>query len=225
MTHLGGLREERKAVLLVTRSWLLHQPNPSSHRVWGAGAALFDPPVKPPSERGPFNNSELRECEADIQALANLDHDLRFRDITDEANRGNVTFYPVYARGLTVFDAPIGPDKPPPILQDLSNLRTRHNNMRTLAVDTDGEAVINTNLIEQALKRIADDLSSYCLLVITRRTTSSMAASARSLCASSSRASAFVRGAVRAVRARRSRLPPPRLPLSWIRPAPQSRGR
>ncbi|HVG72586.1 MAG TPA: VWA domain-containing protein [Vicinamibacterales bacterium] len=166
MTHLGGLREERKAVLLVTEGWLLYQPNPKlASRLGGpAPPPVFDPPVKPPSERGPFNNSELRECEADIQALANLDHDLRFRDITDEANRGNVTFYPVYARGLTVFDAPIGPDKPPPILQDLSNLRTRHNNMRTLAVDTDGEAVINTNLVEQALKRIADDLSSYYLL-------------------------------------------------------------
>ena len=28
MTHLGGLREERKAVLLVTEGWLLPQPNP-----------------------------------------------------------------------------------------------------------------------------------------------------------------------------------------------------
>ncbi|MGH9239491.1 MAG: VWA domain-containing protein [Vicinamibacterales bacterium] len=166
MTHLGGLREERKAVILVTEGWLLYEPNPKLVSRLGGPAPppVFDPPVRPPSDRGPFNNSELRECEADIQALANLNHDLRFRDITDEANRGNVTFYPVYARGLAAFDAPIGPDKPPSILQDMSNLRTRHNNMRTLAVETDGEAVINTNLIEQALKRIADDLSSYYLL-------------------------------------------------------------
>jgi hypothetical protein len=98
-----------------------------------------------------------------MQALASINHDLRFRGITDEANRGNVTFYPVYARGLASFDAPIGPDKPPPLQQDAQNLRTRHDNMRTLAVETDGEAIINTNFVEQALKRIADDLSSYYL--------------------------------------------------------------
>ena len=169
MTHLAGLRDERKAVLLVTEGWLLYEPNSNltMPRTGFSGPApppIFEPPVKPPSERGPFTNSEQRECEIDMQALAAINHDLRFRGITDEANRGNVTFYPVYARGLASFDAPIGPDKPPPLYQDAQNLRTRHEHMRTLAVDTDGEAVINTNLIEQALKRITDDLSSYYLL-------------------------------------------------------------
>ena len=168
MIHLSGLRDERKAVVLVTEGWLLYEPNPELAKLpSGSGPVLppiFEPPVKPPSQTGPFTNSEERDCEADIRALAMVHHDLRFRDITDEANRGNVTFYPVYARGLASFDAPIGPDKPPSLFDDARNLRTRHEHMRTLAVETDGEAVINTNLIEQALKRIADDLSSYYLL-------------------------------------------------------------
>lgn len=164
MIHLGGLREERKAVVLVTEGWMLYEPNPDlSRRLEPAPLPIFEPPVKPPSQTGPYTNSELRECEADTQMLALVNHDLRFRDITDEANRGNVTFYPVYARGLAVFDAPIGPDKPPPPLEDGRNLRTRHEHMRTLAVETDGEAIINTNYIAQGLKRIADDLSSYYL--------------------------------------------------------------
>ena len=164
MTHLGGLREERKAIVLVTEGWVLHEPNPDlMRRLEPAPLPIFDPPVKPPSRTGPYDNSERRECEADAQMLAMVNHDLRFRDITDEANRGNVTFYPVYARGLVVFDAPIGPDKPPSVLDDGRNLRTRHENMRRLAVETDGEAIINTNLIAQALQRIADDLSSYYL--------------------------------------------------------------
>ena len=167
MTHLSGLRDERKAVVLVTEGWLLHEPDPDLVKVpAGSGPVLppiFEPPVKPPSQTGPFTNSEERECEADIRMLAMVHHDLRFRDITDEANRGNVTFYPVYARGLVVFDAPIGPDKPPSVFDDARNLRTRHEHMRTLAVETDGEAIINTNYIAQGLKRIADDLSSYYL--------------------------------------------------------------
>jgi VWFA-related protein len=164
MTHLGGLRDERKAVVLVTEGWVLHEPNPDlTRRLEPAPLPIFEPPVKPPSRTGPYDNSERRECEADAQMLAMVNHDLRFRDITDEANRGNVTFYPVYARGLTVFDAPIGPDQPPSVLDDGRNLRTRHENMRRIAVETDGEAIINTNLIAQALQRIADDLSSYYL--------------------------------------------------------------
>ena len=169
MTHLAGLRDERKAVVLVTEGWLLYQPNPSladqvSQRMGGPVAPpAFEPPVKPPSERGPYTSSRDRECQADVQALAAINSDLHFRRITDDANRGNVTFYPVYARGLASFDAPIGPDYPPPIEQDMSNLRTRHNNLRTLAVETDGDAIIDTNYIEKGLKRIADDLSSYYL--------------------------------------------------------------
>jgi VWFA-related protein len=169
MTHLAGLRDERKAVVLVTEGWLLYQPNPKladevRKRMGGpATPAAFEPPVKPPSDRGSFTSSLERECEADFSALAATDSDLHFRAITDDANRGNVTFYPVYARGLTSFDAPIGPDYPPPIAEDMANLRTRHNNLRTLAVETDGDAIIDTNYIEKGLKRIADDLSSYYL--------------------------------------------------------------
>jgi VWFA-related protein len=169
MTHLAGLRDERKAVVLVTEGWLLYEPNPKladevRKRTGGpAPPAAFEPPVKPPSDRGSITSARERECEADFNALAAINSDLHFRTITEDANRGNVTFYPVYARGLASFDAPIGPDYPPPIAQDTANLRTRHNNMRTLAVETDGDAIIDTNYIEKGLKRIADDLSSYYL--------------------------------------------------------------
>jgi VWFA-related protein len=169
MTHLAGLRDERKAVVLVTEGWLLYQPNPKlsdevRKRMGGpATPAAFEPPVKPPSDRGSFTSSLERECEADFNALAAVNSDLHFRTITEDANRGNVTFYPVYARGLASFDAPIGPDYPPPIAEDMTNLRTRHNTLRTLAVETDGDAIIDTNYIEKGLKRIADDLSSYYL--------------------------------------------------------------
>jgi VWFA-related protein len=169
MTHLAGLRDERKAVLVVTEGWLLFERNPSlanrfSQRMGGpVEPRAFEPPVLPPSQRGLFSDSRRRECEADMHVLAAVDSESRFRDIWGDANRGNVTFYPVYARGLTSFDAPIGPDYPPPIHTDMANLKTRHENLRILALETDGEAIIDTNYIEKALKRIADDLSSYYL--------------------------------------------------------------
>src|SRR5262245_58176956 len=55
MTHLAGLRDERKAVVLVTEGWQLYQPNPRlaeqvGRRTGPAPPAVFEPPVKPPSD-------------------------------------------------------------------------------------------------------------------------------------------------------------------------------
>jgi VWFA-related protein len=168
MTHLGGLRDERKAVLLVTEGWLLYQrnqelPNQVAVRMGGPALPLFEPPVRPPSDREVLTSSIQQECQRDAQTLAFIDSEAQFRTMTGDANRGNVTFYPVYARGLASFDAPIGPDYPPPIHVDMATMRTRHDNLRTLAIETDGEAIIDTNYIDRGLKRIADDLSSYYL--------------------------------------------------------------
>src|SRR4029434_2786323 len=121
-------------------------------------------PRPAPSDSGTSTTPNSRvECEADRVALASLDHTQRLREISDEANRGNVTFYPVYARGLVAFDAPIGPDKPPSIRDDAANLRVKQDGLRFLADNTDGTSIINTNNIDNALQRIVDDLSSYYL--------------------------------------------------------------
>ena len=162
LVHLGGLREERKAVITVTEGWLLFRPNPKLAEA-GRPAEIpaFRPPVAPPSDRGVLNQSLQVECEADRHALAHLDNDIRLRRIGEDANRSNVTFYPVFARGLVAFDASI--EENVSLRQDAANLRSRQESMRSLAVDTEGEAIVNTNYIEQGLKRIADDLSSYYL--------------------------------------------------------------
>jgi VWFA-related protein len=170
MIHLAGIREERKAILTVTEGWRLYTKSPQlaatgdqTTRV-NPGDVLFRPPVPRPSDTAQVQGSPKIQCEADRMALAEMDDEIRLRQLTQLANRGNVTFYPVYARGLIVFDAPIGPDPPPPIAQDAANLRARQNALRILADDTDGTAIINTNNIDGMLKRVVDDLSSYYLM-------------------------------------------------------------
>jgi VWFA-related protein len=171
MVHLAGVREERKALIVVSEGWQLFKANPNLTTSRDDDPNRVRPedflrrtPRPTPSDSDSSNKSNIRvECEADRLALASLDHTLRLREITDDANRGNVTFYPVYARGLVAFDAPVGPEKPPPIREDQANLRVKQDGLRFLADNTDGTSIINTNNIDGMLQRIVDDLSSYYL--------------------------------------------------------------
>ena len=169
MVHVGGLREERKAVLAVSEGWLLFRQNQQlARRLETAGMSPGDVLLRPPlprlSDTGQVAGSPRMQCESERIALANLDHEFRLQELAQDANRSNVTFYPVYSRGLVAFDAPIGPDRPPPLNVDRANLKARQDALRFLADDTDGTSVINTNNIDGALRRIVDDLSSYYLM-------------------------------------------------------------
>jgi hypothetical protein len=110
------------------------------------------------------NNMDQTECDKDRFDLANLDDELYLRNLFGEANRANVSFYTIDPRGLVVFDSPIGPDPPPTITQDYANLKTRHDSLATLAINTDGIALENSNDLHKQLRKIADDLTSYYLL-------------------------------------------------------------
>ena len=88
---------------------------------------------------------------------------MSFQQLTRRANRANVSFYPIDPRGLVVFDAPIGPDRPPGPVADAQILRQRQDGLRVLAAETDGTVVLNTN-IEQALPRLLTDIGAYYLL-------------------------------------------------------------
>jgi VWFA-related protein len=168
IVHLNGIREERKAVLTVTEGWKLFTPDQELAKederfVVRPGDVLGRPPVPRPSDANNVVGATRVECEADRLALALMDHSFRLREISEAANRSNVTFYPVFARGLVPFDSDIGPEPPPTLQEDAANLRARHDSLRFLADMTDGMSVINTNNIQGALKRITDDLSSYYL--------------------------------------------------------------
>src|SRR4029078_6944167 len=95
---------------------------------------------------------------------AEIDHQFLMTRLLDEANRANASFYPVDPRGLAVFDSPIGPDRPPSIQQDNAQLSQRSTVLRDLDSSTDGTAVVGTNDISGALRRVVADLSSYYLL-------------------------------------------------------------
>ena len=167
--YLRGIREERKAVIAISNGWLLFRPNPNleRHATCEAPPGIGQPGVGPDgrltSDRmaHEYGYSQY-DCDKDRRLLANIDDWQIFRDLIDDANRANVTFYPVDSRGLAAMDNLIIADLPPNV--DQAMLKNRIETLRTLATDTDGIAVVDTNDLEKGLRRVVDDLTSYYLL-------------------------------------------------------------
>ena len=183
VSYLRGAREERKAVLVLSNGWRLFRPNAALTRAVNCTPPSGLPPVgvDPGTGRittgnatgGPQSTTQA-VCDTDRMRLARIDDDQELRDIRQAANRSNVAFYPIDPRGLTPFDEPIakpgqgsltlgGLTSTPPSV-DRARLNARLESLRTLAVDTDGLAIVQTNDLERGFQRIIADLSSYYLL-------------------------------------------------------------
>ena len=192
--YMRGLREERTAVITVSEGWMRYRPDPEMTKlrvectcrgtkgdpktcqgckpIGAEGVPGIDPiGVGPGGKLGRGGSTAnvthpmlKSECDRDRMALAQLDNENYFRNILDDANRANVSFYPVDPRGLAAWDAPLGPEPPPSMLQDASNLRSRREAMLEMAAATDGLAVVASNDLDAGLKRVADDVTSYYLL-------------------------------------------------------------
>jgi VWFA-related protein len=171
--HLEGVREERKFVFLLTEGWQLRGPDQNLARTLkfadGTQTGAPPPPAVGVDPRGRLRmdprdqNGNSGSCERERSLLAYTDHRAEFEILIQRANRANVSFYPIDPRGLVAFDAPIGPERPPPPSVDGQILRQRQDGLRTLAAETDGTVVLNTS-IERALPRLLTDIGAYYLL-------------------------------------------------------------
>ena len=84
--------------------------------------------------------------------MAYSDHEMEFRELLQRANRANVSFYPISPRGLILFDTPIEWGVPPSV--DAAWLRKRHDDLRMMADQTDGHAVLDVGNVSQAMQKI-----------------------------------------------------------------------
>ena len=132
VVHLGGIREERKAVLAVSEGWILYQRT----------AQLTDADRWPGTVGStPGDDERCRSRRAATPtgiALSQEDHVLDFRRMLDDANRANVSFYPLDPRGLVVFDTPLSAKAPSDLVTDAARLRARLDSLQTMADNTDG---------------------------------------------------------------------------------------
>ena len=109
VVHLGGLRDERKAVLAVTEGWLEYGPNPALARPLKSDQGRVPRPPGP-VDRGTQRRSDEHERRHPEQVrerphrAGQHGHRDRLPRLAERANRVNVSFYPVGAQGLAVFD-------------------------------------------------------------------------------------------------------------------------
>lgn len=172
VVYLRGVREERKAVLILTAGWPLFRPDLRLARPLGSrgGGVMAPPPIivgpggQPRSGDDPREPSQQTRCDQHRLELAQIDHWDAFQRLMQDANRANVSFYPIDPRGLVVFDTPISAPAIPSLTMDAAMVRARQTSLRTLAEETDGLAVVSTNNLVEGLRKISADLTSYYLL-------------------------------------------------------------
>jgi len=95
------------------------------------------------------------------EEFSDTDLAIEINEVARAANRANATFYTIDPRGLTA-----GPD----LDQEVdpgeweTHVRKQQDTLRTLAEQTGGMAVVNTNDFDKALKRIDAETSDYYVL-------------------------------------------------------------
>ncbi len=148
---LGGLREGRKSIILVSEGFTNQLPPQMNDPI----AAM--PGVGNPNRRNPnAANSDRSE----FMAMANMISDLTV--IFQDANRNNTSIYAVDPRGLAPFEYDI--NQGVGLQVDKKHLDQSLDNLRALADNTDGRAIINRNDLARGMQQIIRDSSSYYLI-------------------------------------------------------------
>ena len=158
---------------------------------WGEPVPKVDPITVGPDGKLTTKDTKTADpadrtlCEADRLRLAAIDDARYFKELIDKANRANASFYTIDPRGVAIFDTSLNARSAPPggpttastgrggikiittpgapTSEGIDALQHRQDTLRTLAANTDGIAVMNTDL-DRGLARISNDSTSYYLL-------------------------------------------------------------
>jgi VWFA-related protein len=160
-TGLGTKREGRKSIILISEGYSNYLPP----QLRDPSAAL--PGVGNPN-RGSLageRNADERNAEQRAQFFSFTDLLSDMREVFTAANRANCAIYALDPRGLAAFEFDI--DQGVGQQLDKASLDAGLNSLRTLADETDGRAIINSNDLVKGLAQMVKDASSYYLLGYT----------------------------------------------------------
>ncbi len=167
IAHLGGLRDERKQVLILTDGFRLYPKNPTLSERGRPGTEAGTPTTGGSTPAGLVPRLgesagamiSSRDCESDLRDLASLDNGHRLDDLAAHARLNNVSLYPIMRAvlaGLPTRRQTGGAFNPTAF--------RRQDALRGLAEDTDGLAIVNENDLEENLTKIVTSTSDYYLL-------------------------------------------------------------
>jgi VWFA-related protein len=155
INELERVKNKRKAVIWVSQGYDFNPfegARRGKDRVFGG---RYGSPTREmiADEENPFFRSANVFAEADLFA--------QLREVTRAANRANATLFTIDPRGLVGTT-----DAGQQIDQDewITHIQKTNGSMRTLAEDTGGFAVLNSNDFDPALKRIDAETSDYYVL-------------------------------------------------------------
>jgi hypothetical protein len=169
--YLGALREERSHVLVISDGWLQFTEDTSllARRV----PRLPEAPIGERGRQGvgvissqgnvTMTEQVWGECEADLQALAQLDHRNRIRELIEAANRSNVSFHPISPAGLDTSTRTGVAGRGARAIANTTTL-ARQGALRDLGESTGGVSVVNTSNFDENIAQIVTSTSAYYLL-------------------------------------------------------------
>jgi VWFA-related protein len=150
---LGGLREGRKALILVSEGYTNYLP-----------PQLRDPVASMPGVGNPVRGAYVDDNQGEFRerffSQASMLSDLK--DVYDLANKNNVSIYALDPRGLAAFEHDI--NEAVPFQMDAAMLRNTMDSIRVLADETDGRAIVNSNDLAPGMRQIVRDSSAYYLV-------------------------------------------------------------
>jgi VWFA-related protein len=154
IVHMGSLKEGRKALVLISEGYSNMLPPQLRNPCAACGS------IGNPQSGNPMAGTGLLEDRAAFLAGADMNDELRL--VYDLANKNNVAIYAVDPRGLATSEFDISENIVGQV--DRVYLNSTMDTLRTLALESDGRAIVNRNDLTTAMKQIVRDTSSYYLL-------------------------------------------------------------
>jgi VWFA-related protein len=154
--RMGALKEGRKALILVSEGYTNMLP-PQMRDPIAAMPGVGNDSARDPNAGARSAQERMLEDRASFTANMDLESDLR--DLYDMANKNNVAIYAVDPRGLSTGEFGVDQNIIGSVSQ--SYLNSTMETLRTLAINTDGRAIVNRNDLAIGMKQIVRDTSAY----------------------------------------------------------------
>ena len=165
---LGGMREGRKAIVLISEGFTNSLPSQVNDQIATCnGGACGNQPRSRPDPIGSASPMQSRLEAQEFFLQTDLLSDIR--SVYELANRYNTAIYAVDPRGLAPFEFDLSTQGAANVslTKDRAMLDNTMDTLRILADETDGRAILNSNDLDKGLRQIVTDTSAYYLLGYT----------------------------------------------------------